>query len=133
MVIVNLTDNKYLNKMYKFFNGKYWIDQIVNHYIINASLKLGYILSKILDRGVIEILGPFGISSGLSKTSGNISNLDTGNVTSYAVYIAISIVVILLIVFIPLIMVPVDVRLIFVMLGAFILFNKLFQLFPLIK
>lgn len=75
--VSNLTNNKYMSIVYRFFNQKYFIDVIVNHYIINASLKLGFILSKIIDRGVIEILGPFGFTNSLNKTSYNISTLDT--------------------------------------------------------
>lgn len=75
--VSNLTNNKYISIVYRFFNQKYFIDVIVNHYIINASLKLGFILSKIIDRGVIEILGPFGFTNSLNKTSYNISTLDT--------------------------------------------------------
>lgn len=123
--ISSLTDNKIGIAVYRFFNQKYFVDVIVNHYIINSSLKLGYILSKVIDRGIIEIIGPYGFTNSLNKTSFNISTLDTGIVTSYAVYIAVSIIVIFIILFIPFIIIPIDVRLIFVIIIAFVFINKL--------
>lgn len=124
--LINISNNYYLTIIYKFFNGKYFIDVIVNNYIIYFSIKLGYTISKIIDRGIIELVGPYGFTYGLTKTSQNIKTLDSGLVTSYAVYMAISIVIILLLLVIPIIIIPIDVRLIIVIAGAFILFNKLY-------
>lgn len=75
--LINLTNNKLGYLSYRFFNKEYFIDVIVNHYIINFNIKLGYIISKVIDRGIVEILGPQGFSTNLNKTSHNISNLDT--------------------------------------------------------
>ena len=50
-------------------------------------LKLGGQTTKVLDKGSIELVGPFGLEIGLVKLSKNLSNLDSGVITSYALYI----------------------------------------------
>ena len=61
-------------------------------------MKLGYTVTKVLDRGVIESVGPYGLSTVLGNTGFNISRLDTGIVTSYALYIVLGFISILFIV-----------------------------------
>jgi len=101
IAMIEFTD-LYLNrKLYTFFNGKYLIDIIYNNYIIGGGLNLGYTFAKTLDRGVIEVMGPFGISEFLFNTGKNISKWDTGIVTSYALYIVLGLITMLLILFAP--------------------------------
>jgi NADH-ubiquinone oxidoreductase chain 5 len=50
-------------------------------------LKFGGHTIKILDKGAIELIGPFGLEKGLLFLGKAISTLDTGIVTSYALYI----------------------------------------------
>jgi NADH-ubiquinone oxidoreductase chain 5 len=45
--------------------------------------------TKILDKGSIELLGPFGLEKLLIKISKIISSLNTGVVTNYALFILI--------------------------------------------
>lgn len=52
-----------------------------------------------LDRGVIELVGPYGLSDVLTKTGVNVSKLDTGIITTYALYIVISLLCLILVVF----------------------------------
>ena len=61
-----------------------------NKYITNLVLNLGGQTTKVLDKGSIELLGPFGLETGLMKLSKNISSLNTGVVTSYALYILVA-------------------------------------------
>src|SRR5216683_3187607 len=60
--IIDLTDNFIGQNLYTFFNGKYFFDIIYNNYFINKGLDLGYKISKGLDRGIIEMVGPYGLS-----------------------------------------------------------------------
>ena len=83
------------------FNGKYYVDVIYNHYFINGGLNVGYTVSKTLDRGIIELIGPYGLSTSLTRSSRDISKLDTGNLTSYALYIMLGLIVITLMLFSP--------------------------------
>ena len=45
-----------------------------------------------MDKGSIEYLGPYGLEKGLLNISKNISNLNTGVITSYALYIVVSLI-----------------------------------------
>lgn len=57
--------------------------------------------SKTLDRGIIELVGPHGLSSSLTTSSKTISKQDNGSVTSYALYILLGQIIITLVVFAP--------------------------------
>jgi NADH-ubiquinone oxidoreductase chain 5 len=96
---IYLTEISLGRKIYTFLNSKYFFDIVYNHYIIAVGLKLGYILSKFLDRGVIELVGPHGISYSLTNTAINISKLDTGVITTYSLYITLGILSIIFIIF----------------------------------
>lgn len=90
-------------RVYTFLNGKYLLDIIYNNFVVASGLKMGYIVTKVLDRGVIELLGPYGLSSVLINTGVKIGKLDTGIVTSYALYIVLGLISILFILFYPVI------------------------------
>ena len=62
-----------------------------NKFITNLVLKLGGQTTKIIDKGSIELLGPYGLEKLLLKLSNNIAKLNTGIITSYALYIVIGI------------------------------------------
>jgi len=87
--------------MYKFFNGKYYIEVLYNTYLIPASLGLGYVVSKQLDRGLIEQLFGYGLSTNLSNTSTTMSKLDDGFIPSYAIYFALSTIVLTIVLVSP--------------------------------
>jgi len=88
--VVSLTENSLGRKIYTFLNGKYLFDVIYNNYIIALGLQLGYAISKVLDRGVIELVGPYGLSSVFTNTGMNIAKLDTGIITTYSLYITLA-------------------------------------------
>jgi NADH-ubiquinone oxidoreductase chain 5 len=100
--IINLTDSALGKKIYTFLNGKYFFDIIYNYYIISAGLLTGNTISKVLDRGVIELVGPYGLASVLENTANNIAKLDTGVITTYSLYITIGILSLVFLVFAPL-------------------------------
>ena len=76
--------------LYRFFNQKYFFDNFANYFIINPALTFGFITSKILDKGVLELLGPRGLTQVLTTTSNKIVSFDTGSITQYALFIFIS-------------------------------------------
>lgn len=104
--IINLTETSLGREIYTFLNGKYLFDVVYNNYIIGGGLKLGYIISKVLDRGVIELIGPFGLSNVLTNTGINISKLDTGVITTYSLYITLALLSLLFLVFAPILLDP---------------------------
>ena len=104
LFLINLTNNKVGISIYAFLNGKYYFDIIYNHFIFQTGFKLGYIISKEIDRGAIELLGPYGLSNYLYNTGKNLAKLDTGVITTYSLYITIALISLLFILFSPLIL-----------------------------
>jgi len=78
--------------IFGFFNQRFLIELFYNKYITNLVLNLGGQTTKILDKGSIELLGPFGLEKGLLKLSKNITVLSTSVVTTYALYILIGLI-----------------------------------------
>jgi len=100
-ILISFTNNNLGRKIYSFLNGKYYFDVIYNHFLVEKGLQLGYKISKELDRGVIELLGPYGLANALTNTGKNIAKLDTGVITTYALYITIGLLSLLFIIFAP--------------------------------
>lgn len=73
--------------IYGFFSQRFLVEFFYNKYIVNLILNLGGQTTKILDKGSIELLGPYGLEKGLMKISKNITTLNTGIVTNYALFI----------------------------------------------
>src|SRR6266702_2976709 len=129
--IINLTDSSLGKKIYTFLNGKYFFDVIYNYYIISAGLFTGNTISKVLDRGVIELLGPYGLASVLENSANNIAELDTGVITTYSLYITIGILSLVFLVFAPLLLdtyIISEFRLIVIFISALF-----FSLFPILS
>jgi len=101
LFLINLTNNKIGRNIYAFLNGKYYFDVIYNHFIFISGLNLGYIISKEIDRGAIELLGPYGLSNYFYNAGKNLSKLDTGVITTYSLYITIALISLLFILFSP--------------------------------
>jgi NADH-ubiquinone oxidoreductase chain 5 len=89
--LFKLTNNNFGRSIYVFFNGKYLLDIILNSFIIRGGMSLGYILSKYLDRGALEYLGPNGLTMVNNNLSARLNKLDDGIITNYASYMIISI------------------------------------------
>ena len=78
--------------IFSFFNQRFLIELFYNRYITDFVLKLGGQTTKVLDKGSVELLGPYGLEKGLLNLSKNISSLDTGVITSYALYILVGLI-----------------------------------------
>jgi len=83
--------------VFGFFNQRFLIELFYNKYITGLVLKLGGQTTKVIDRGSVELLGPYGLEKGLISLSINISSLDRGVITSYALYILIGFILYILI------------------------------------
>jgi len=90
--IVNFKLSRLGYYIFGFFNQRFLIEFFYNKYITNLVLNLGGQTTKILDKGSIELLGPFGLEKGLLKLSKNITILNTSIVTTYALYILIGLI-----------------------------------------
>jgi NADH-ubiquinone oxidoreductase chain 5 len=95
--IIFIKLNRLGYNIFSFFNQRFFIELLYNKYITNVVLELGGKTTKILDKGSVELLGPFGLEKGLVNLSKNISSLDTGVITSYALYILIGLILYILI------------------------------------
>ena len=91
-LLINLKFSKLGYNIFSFFNQRFFIELIYNKYIIEFIFKLGGQTTKILDKGSIELLGPYGLEKGLINLSNNINNLSTGIITTYALYILIGLI-----------------------------------------
>jgi NADH-ubiquinone oxidoreductase chain 5 len=100
-VLVSLTETSLGLAIYRFFNAKWAIDIVINRYVIEPALHLGLLTSKVLDRGVIELLGPHGLSQSLYNSSARLARPDTGSISAYGLYIFIGVVALLLLLFVP--------------------------------
>jgi NADH-ubiquinone oxidoreductase chain 5 len=73
--------------IFGFFNQRFLIELFYNTYITDVVLKLGGQTTKVLDKGAIEYIGPYGLELALTKLSENIHKLDSSVITNYALYI----------------------------------------------
>jgi NADH-ubiquinone oxidoreductase chain 5 len=106
--------------VFSFFNQRFLIEFFYNKYITDCILKLGGHTTKIIDKGSVELLGPYGLEKGLTNLSANITILNTGVITSYALYILIGLIFYILI---PYLSLNDNTLLILIMIGLFNLIN----------
>ena len=72
--------------VYKLLVNKYYFDHIINGFIVSSLYKLGYnITYKLIDRGVLELLGPTGVSRAVAKLVRLTSRLHSGLIYNYAI------------------------------------------------
>lgn len=83
-------------KLYSLLNQKWYFDQIYNSFIAEKLLYFGYNVSfKMFDRGIIEVLGPYGIVTTLRSFTKKISDFQTGYIYHYAFILLIGITLLL--------------------------------------
>ena len=78
--------------IFGFFNQRFFIEMFYNNYITNLVLYLGGQTTKILDKGSIELCGPFGLEKALINFSKNLTKLNTSVVTNYALFILVGLI-----------------------------------------
>lgn len=87
--LISFKMSRFGYNVYSFFNLRFLVELFYNKYITDLVLKLGGQTTKVIDKGSIELVGPFGLEKGLVTLSRNIGSLDTGVITSYALYILV--------------------------------------------
>lgn len=83
--------------LFSFISLRFYIELIYNKYITNLVLKLGGQVVKIIDKGFAEAFGPYGLECVFLKLSKNVISLQTGIITSYALYILLGLIFFMLI------------------------------------
>jgi NADH-ubiquinone oxidoreductase chain 5 len=89
LTLINFKFGRLGYNIFGFFNQRFLIELFYNRYITGIVLKMGGQTTKVIDKGVSELLGPYGLELGLVNLSKNIGSLDTGVVTNYALYVLI--------------------------------------------
>lgn len=90
------------NNVHKFLcfliNKKWFVDIVYNRLFVFPLLRFGYNISfKNLDRGFIELVGPFGITKLIFVWSAIISKIQTGQITHYLFFTIIGLMLFLLV------------------------------------
>ena len=111
--------------LYYMLNKRWFFDKVYNDFIGQKALSFGYHTSfKTLDKGVFEILGPFGISILFQRFTSHISKLQSGMIYHYAVVMLIGLTLLITIVglwdFLELF---IDNKLYFIYLISFVFYN----------
>jgi NADH-ubiquinone oxidoreductase chain 5 len=99
IILININNVSLGRQIYAFLNSKYYFDVIYNKYIISRGLQFSYIISKKIDRGIIELIGPHGLANILVNIGTMISKLDTGIITTYGLYIILSTISLIYVIF----------------------------------
>jgi NADH-ubiquinone oxidoreductase chain 5 len=95
-ILINFKLSRLGYNIFSFFNLRFFIEMLYNKYITGLVLKLGGQTTKVIDKGSVELLGPYGLEKGLITLSRNIASLDKGVITNYALYILIGLIFYLL-------------------------------------
>ena len=98
-LVVYFKLNRLGYNVFSFFSLRFLVELIYNKFVARTLLDLGGQTTKILDRGSIESLGPYGLGKLLFSLSNFLSKLDSGIVTSYALYILIGLIFYMLILY----------------------------------
>lgn len=90
--VINFKLSRIGYNLFGFFNQRFLVEMFYNNFVTNLVLYLGGQTTKVLDKGSIELIGPFGLEKGLINLSKSLTKLSTGIVTSYALYILIGLI-----------------------------------------
>jgi NADH-ubiquinone oxidoreductase chain 5 len=90
--LINFKFSRLGYNIFGFFNQRFLVELFYNKYITNLVLNLGGQTTKVIDKGSVELIGPYGLEKALIKLSKNISSLSTSIVTSYALYILLGLI-----------------------------------------
>lgn len=91
-LLINFKYTKFGYSIFSFFNQRFYIELFYNKYIVEGVLNLGGQTTKSLDKGSVEILGPYGLEKGLTSLSTKLNKLSTGVITTYALYTLIGLI-----------------------------------------
>ena len=80
--LFNIKQHYIGRSLYIFFNKKWFFDKVYTEIVGQSGLRFAYDISyRLLDRGILEILGPFGLSHTISSI--NFSRFSSGHLFHY--------------------------------------------------
>jgi NADH-ubiquinone oxidoreductase chain 5 len=111
--------------IYLFFNKRWLFDKVYNDLIAKTAMNFGYNISfKALDKGAIEILGPYGITKTIQVLLREVKTVQTGYVYHYALIMLIALTLLIMITGLwSVLSYWTDPRLYIIFVTAFVLFN----------
>lgn len=78
-LLVLCQTSAFCNRLYSFFNKRWFFDPVLNDFLVRSFLRFGYEVSfEAIDKGAIEIMGPYGISYTFRRLAERISQLQSG-------------------------------------------------------
>jgi NADH-ubiquinone oxidoreductase chain 5 len=87
-ILFSIKTNIFFKSFYSFLNKKWYFDRIYNQYIsqniLNSSFFIAY---NYIDRGLLEVIGPFGITNIIIKYFVFIVKIQKDVLSSYLTYI----------------------------------------------
>ena len=90
--LIDLKFTRFGYYIFGFFSQRFFIEMFYNKFIVTTVLNLGGQTTKMLDKGVIELVGPLGIEKFLIKCSKFITSQSRGIVTDYALFMVLGLV-----------------------------------------
>nr|QJS34679.1 NADH dehydrogenase subunit 5 [Tylopathes sp. n. NB-2020] len=82
---------------YTFLYSAWQFNYIINHFLVKSVWWTGHLITyRTLDRGVLELIGPKGLSNFMIKLTQGISNIQSGLVFNYALVILIGTAILIL-------------------------------------
>ncbi|RLN45606.1 hypothetical protein BBO99_00008839 [Phytophthora kernoviae] len=98
--LYNLKISEYGLYFYNFLNRKWYFDKIYYEFINQYILKIGYdVTYKMIDKGLIEMCGPYGLTMIFSFLSQKIILIQTGYIYHYSLLMLISTIFLINIIF----------------------------------
>jgi NADH-ubiquinone oxidoreductase chain 5 len=94
--VISFKFSRFGYTLFGFFNQRFYIELLYNRYITGKVFEFGGQTTKLLDKGIIEELGPYGLEKNFISLSYSINNLNTGIITTYALYILIGFIIYML-------------------------------------
>jgi NADH-ubiquinone oxidoreductase chain 5 len=85
-----IVSNIYILSLYKFLLKKWYFDNIYNFFLVDVVFKFGYFNLKMIDRGIIELIGPLGILRSISNLMDFLNFLQNSNIYHYGLMFILS-------------------------------------------
>ena len=94
--VYSLKTSQVGSHLYTFFNKRWLFDKVFNEFVAQSVLRFGYSISFVtLDKGVIELLGPYGIATTMRTLSKRVSSLQSGLIYHYAFIMLIALTILI--------------------------------------
>nr|YP_009132727.1 NADH dehydrogenase subunit 5 [Bangia fuscopurpurea]AKA66492.1 NADH dehydrogenase subunit 5 [Bangia fuscopurpurea] len=85
---VDFAYNHWFRKLAFTLNKKLYWDKLYNAFVVSPLMQFGYNISfKNIDRGFVELIGPYGTSKTINEWSSKIIKIQTGQITHYTLFI----------------------------------------------